>query len=176
MMSEVIDLKKENFFSKRALRNIKPEAPSKGKHMPCDDTTSIIQIDIKGDCLKSFDFSKMACGKDISVKEKYLGFCAGKKLLDICHIPFLPTLKNLEIEDEEEQFLFHLQWDALRCAITQYLGWEIEDIDRGRCQIACIDHNEENTIISMLLLPPKDFPDMKKQGHIPKEDVSRKAN
>ena len=60
--------------------------------------------------------------------------------------------------EEEERFVFYLEWDALRATIAQYLGVDDDEIDKDRCQITSIEHDENGQEIALVILPPKELP------------------
>ena len=127
--------------------------------MPCSDSSSSIDIRLDHDeRFVAFDFAKITCGREITAKTGYSAYCAGKSLEEILKVPYLTAVNDLRLKDEESQFILHLEWEALRSAIVQYLGIEAEGVDVGRCRITSIAHTETGIEIALVILPPKDLP------------------
>jgi len=127
--------------------------------MPCSDSSSSIALNIDhNECFVSFEFAKITCGREITAKTGYSTFCCGKALKEIIAIPFSDAVRALKLYTEEDQFVLFLEWDALRSAAAQYLGVETEDIDKTRCQITSIEHDEGGIEIAQVILPPKELP------------------
>lgn len=127
--------------------------------MPCSDSSSSIDIRLDHDeRFVSFDFAKITCGREITARTGYSAYCAGKGLEEILKIPYLTAVTGLGLQDEESQFILHLEWEALRSAIVQYLGIEAEGVDAGRCRIISIAHTETGIEIALVILPPQDLP------------------
>jgi len=127
--------------------------------MPCSDSSSSLALKIDHhDHFISFEFAKITCGREITAKTGYNTYCVGKTLNEILNIPYKQAVKDLNIDEEEDQFVLYLEWDTLRAAIAQYLGYDAEDIDRDRCQITAIEHTEEGIEIAQVILPPKELP------------------
>ena len=128
--------------------------------MSCHCSDSSFSITFKIDSeekFSSFEFAKITCGQT-PAQTGFSDYCKGRTLQKILDIPYGDALTELELDKEEEQFILHLEWDALRCAITQYLGVEQDDIDKDRCIVSSIEHTEEGTEITQIILPPKDLP------------------
>ena len=129
--------------------------------MPCADSSSSISIRLNDkECFVSFNFAKITCGKNITGKTDYERYCTGKSLQEILSHAFLEVLNDLQLEDQQQQFILYLEWDALRTTIAQYLGIEDETIDRDRCIITSIVHDHQEVVISQLILPPKNMPEI----------------
>lgn len=128
--------------------------------MPCSDSSSGINIRLDLDeRLMKFDFAKITCSREITGDTGYSSYCAGKRLEEILDHSYLFLVSELGIEgDDEKQFILHLEWEALRAGIAQYLGAEREDIDRDRCQITSIEYDETGIEIAQVILPPKELP------------------
>lgn len=127
--------------------------------MPCSDSTSSIALKIDhGERFVSFEFAKITCGREITAKTGYNSYCRGKPLTEIIIISFTEVVNALNIHEEEEQYILYLEWDALRSAIAQYLGVDIEGVDKERCQIASIEHDEKGIEIAQVILPPREMP------------------
>lgn len=128
--------------------------------MPCNDSSSglNIRLDIN-ECLVKFDFAKITCSREIAGNTGYSKYCQGKSLEEILGHEFLTIVEDLKIDqDDEKKFILHLEWDALRAGITQYLGIEHPSIDRDRCRITSIEHTDEFIEIAQVILPPKEMP------------------
>lgn len=106
----------------------------------------------------SFDFAKITCGREITADTGYSKYCQGRELSDILDIPFIQTIVDLRLKEEESQYVLYLEWDALRSAIAQYLGLENTTIDKDRCQITAIEHSGQAIEVAMVILPPKELP------------------
>jgi len=127
--------------------------------MPCSDSSSSIALRLDtADKFVSFDFVKITCGREISSDASYPHYCLGRSLREIFSISFAQAVEDLNIGDEERQFILYLEWDALRSAIAQYLGIDDKGVDRDRCHISSIVHNEEGVAVTLVMLPPKKMP------------------
>lgn len=128
--------------------------------MPCSDSSSSINLCVdRRDRFISFDFAKITCGREITGETGFSRYCVGKSLKDILNLTFAKISKALKVKEEEANFILYLEWDALRCAIAQYLGEDIEGLDRDRCQISSITQGDrEEAQVSMVILPPKELP------------------
>lgn len=130
--------------------------------MPCEDSSSSSTLKLnKNERFISFELTKACCGTQITSCRDYNKYCRGKSLTEILGIPFPKAADDLHVTSEEDKFLFFLEWDALRCAAAQYLGIEDEPIDKDRCRIVSIAHEEEGIEIHQVILPPKDMPTIK---------------
>ena len=128
--------------------------------MPCSDSSSSIAIRLdQQERLVSFDFAKITCGRAITADTEYQKYCKGKTFEEILKLNFSETVKILNLQaDEEKQYVLYLEWDALRSAIAQYLGIEVEGIDRERCKITSITHDQDGIEIAEVVFPPKEMP------------------
>jgi hypothetical protein len=128
--------------------------------MPCSDSSSSIALKLDNDeRFLSFEFTKVTCGKEITAHTDYNKYCRGKTLREILDIPYRQAVENLNAATQEEQFVLYLEWDALRSALAQYLGADNEGIDKDRCRIASIAHDDKEGVeIIQVILPPKDMP------------------
>jgi len=127
--------------------------------MPCSDSSSSLSIKFDHDeRFLDFDFAKITCGREITAKTGYSTYCVGRTLPEILEIPFTRAIEDLGLKTEEEQFILYLEWDALRATIAQYLGVDVEDIDRDRCLITSIEQSEEGIEAALVILPPKELP------------------
>lgn len=128
--------------------------------MPCPDSSSSIALKLDhNECFLSFEFAKITCGKEITAHTDYNKYCRGKSLREILDIPYREAVENLDATTEEEQFVLYSEWDALRSAAAQYLGIDDETIDKDRCRIASIAHDDQEGVeIVQVVLPPKDMP------------------
>ena len=128
--------------------------------MPCSDSSSglNIRLDLNERLIK-FDFAKITCSQEISANTGYSKYCGGKTLDEILGHSYHFLISELGLElDEEKQFVLHLEWEALRAGIGQYLGIEREDIDKNRCQITSIQYDDTGVEIAEVILPPKELP------------------
>ena len=127
--------------------------------MPCSDSSSGLNIKLDSEeRLLSFEFAKITCSSEIKGETGYSQFCQGKSLDEILTHSFSSLVQELGAKDnEEKQFILHLEWEALRSGIAQYLGIEREDID-DRCRITSVEHTEHGVEIAEVILPPKELP------------------
>lgn len=128
--------------------------------MPCNDSSSGLNIRLDTDeRLVKFDFAKITCSREITGNTGYSDYCRGKTLHEILDEDISIIARNLNLgDDEEKQFVFYLEWDALRCGIAQYLGVDYPTIDAERCRISSIEHAEDFIEIAVVILPPKEMP------------------
>lgn len=128
--------------------------------MPCNDSSSglNIRLDLEERMVK-FDFAKITCSREITGQTGYSDYCRGKTLEEVISQDISTVARDLNLGDEEEkQFIFHLEFEALRSGIAQYLGMETPSIDAQRCQITSIEYTEEFIEIAQVILPPKVMP------------------
>ena len=128
--------------------------------MPCSDSSSGLNIYLDpNERLVKFDFAKITCSSEITARTGYSQYCSGKTLQEILNHSFHHLVQELGLQDDEEkQFVLHLEWEALRAGIVQYLGVERSDIDRDRCQITSIEYTETGIEIAEVILPPQELP------------------
>ncbi len=128
--------------------------------MPCNDSSSglNIRLDLQEQMVK-FDFAKITCSREITGQTGYSDYCRGKSLEEILAQDISTVARDLNLsEDEEKQFIFHLEWEALRAGIAQYLGLDHPSIDAERCRITSIEYTDEFIEIAQVILPPKELP------------------
>ena len=127
--------------------------------MPCSDSSSSIALKLDAeDRFVSFDFAKITCGREIGKSATYSQYCKGKTLENILEIGYGQVVSDMTLVDEEDKFVLHLEWDALRSAIAQYLGIDRMDVDAERCQITSIHATDDGTEVALVILPPKELP------------------
>jgi len=128
--------------------------------MPCSDSSSGLNIRLDAEeRFISFEFAKITCSQEISAQTGYSTYCVGMDLTEILDHNYFDLVRDLRIEsDEERQFILHLEWDALRAGIAQYLGIDHESIDKDRCRITSIEYTGKEIEISEVILPPKEMP------------------
>ncbi len=127
--------------------------------MPCSDSSSSIFIKLDTqERFVSFEFAKITCGREITGETAFCKYLKGMTLDQILNLPYLKVVNDLKITDDEAKFILHLEWDALRAAIAQYLGRSEEGIDFERCQITSITEDENGIEIAEVILPPKEMP------------------
>lgn len=127
--------------------------------MPCSDSSSSIAIRLDSEeRLVKFDFAKITCGREIGAKTDYQKYCQGKTLEEILKIGFSQTIQELNIQEEERQYVLYLEWAALRSAVAQYLGIADADYDKDRCKITSIEYDENGIEIAEVIFPPKELP------------------
>ncbi len=128
--------------------------------MPCNDSSSglNIRLDLE-ERLLNFDFAKITCSREITSETGYSVYCKGMPLEQILNHDYFQLVKDLKIEgNDEKQFILHLEWDALRAGLAQYLGIEHESIDIDRCRITSIEQTHDYIEIAQVILPPKEMP------------------
>jgi hypothetical protein len=128
--------------------------------MPCNDSSSglNIRLDLE-ERLVDFDFAKITCSREITGNTGYSEYCKGQTLEEVLGHDYFKLVKELKAEgDDEKQFILHLEWDALRSGIAQYLGLEHESIDPDRCRITSIEQTDQYIEIAQVILPPKEMP------------------
>ncbi len=135
--------------------------------MPCSDSSSGINVflDSAGRLLK-FQFAKITCSQEISSSTGYAEYCQGQSPETILEHRYADLVNLLKLHDEEKQFILHLEWEALRAAIAQYLGLTHPDIDSERCKITSISYSPEGVEINEVILPPKSLPKIMACGMI----------
>ncbi|MBU0468891.1 MAG: hypothetical protein KKD07_03050 [Candidatus Omnitrophica bacterium] len=124
--------------------------------MSCSNipTKVLLKLD-KEDRFVSFNFVKLACKCSESPNDKICNYLKGQTLNEIFEISLSKAFDDLNITLEEDEFMFKLELDALKAAIANYLGIDNETVDKERCQILSIYHDDEGTSINMVILPPK---------------------
>jgi hypothetical protein len=76
------------------------------------------------------------------------------------------------LESDEDQFLLHMELEALHAAIAQLLGISI---DNERYQIASISYDESGTTINQMMSPLREMPKIVsciKRGKNPSKQTS----
>ena len=128
--------------------------------MPCEDSSAeiIVSLDSK-ECLASYQYEKMTCGKNIGIGDLYRDFAYGKKVDYLSKLTFEQVLKECAVTNKDEEFLLYLEWKALREAIRGYLGKTGEG-DPARYKIAEIIAEEGSVVIKMIIYPPGDLPEV----------------
>jgi hypothetical protein len=129
--------------------------------MPCPDSSSSITLKLDSqERFLSFEFAKITCGRSIDAATGYQRYCGKKTLREIRDIPYAQAAYDLNAVEEERRFVLYLEWDALRCAVAQYLGHVNDPIDQERCHICSINHHDEGVEVDMIILPPKEMPNI----------------
>ncbi|MBP6343871.1 MAG: hypothetical protein KA403_08055, partial [Candidatus Omnitrophica bacterium] len=113
--------------------------------MPCNDSSSGLNIRLDlNERLVKFDFAKITCSREITGNTGYSEYCKGMALEEILDHEYQTVANDLKIvDDEEKQFILHLEWEALRAGIAQYLGIDHPSVDADRCRITSIEQTEE---------------------------------
>lgn len=129
--------------------------------MPCKDAASnmIIRLDHQ-DRFISFEFSKMTCGSLINGETGFQRHCRGKNIFEILDYNFSDLVRALHLEEEEQQYILYLEWDALRASLAAFFGIEKTNVDPERCLITSVQHDEDGITISEIILPPRDLPEL----------------
>ncbi|MCB9771865.1 MAG: iron-sulfur cluster assembly scaffold protein [Candidatus Omnitrophica bacterium] len=127
--------------------------------MPCSDSSSSIFIKLDHEeKFVSFQFAKITCGREITAETAFSKYLKNKTLDEILMLPYTKAINDLHLTDDEARFVLHLEWDALRAAIAQYLGRQEDGIDFDRCKITSIAHTDSGIEIAEIVLPPKEMP------------------
>lgn len=129
--------------------------------MPCNDSSSGLNIRLDlNERLVKFDFAKITCSREIAGNTGYSDYCRGQTLEEVLEHDYFTIADALKItsEEEEKRFILHLEWDALRSGIAQYLGLDHPSIDAERCRITSIEQTGEFIEIAQVILPPKEMP------------------
>lgn len=106
-----------------------------------------------------FDFAKITCSSEIGGGKALSKFCAGRPLHEILELDFRMLVSVLNLNaDEEGQFILYLELDALKSAVSQFLGIAYPGVDTERSRISSIAYNGEYTDIALVILPPKELP------------------
>ena len=91
--------------------------------MPCSDSSSSMFIKLDPDeKFISFQYAKITCGSEISGGSGYSKYCSGKTLEEILKLSFQDVVKDLGVQEEENQYVIYLDLDVIRSAIVKYLG------------------------------------------------------
>lgn len=127
--------------------------------MPCSDTSSSICLYLNPEeRFISFEYAKITCGREITAETGLSRILFDKTLEEILNTSFENMHAQVNPQDEEASFILYLEWDALRCAIAEYLADARVDVDRDRCQITNIEHHDKGYEIALVILPPKELP------------------
>lgn len=130
----------------------------------CDPAANIVMRLDPDERFVDFDFYKIACGSPIASQCGFREYCAGRHVADFMEMNYSTVIRDLNVIDEEQQFVVFLEWDALRCAIAKYLGSAIPGADPERCQIIAIKHEDSKIEISEVILPPQNLPAINTYG------------
>jgi hypothetical protein len=124
-----------------------------GKKMGCDDTTSliIVRVDLN-ELLIDYDYCKITCGREVNTNSVLLELFVGKPVSFITNSTLADVAKKLKLMSNEDQFLLYLEWDALRNAIFQYMGKELQGYS-NRYQLAAISYEKNFVEIRQNILP-----------------------
>ncbi|OGW22720.1 MAG: hypothetical protein A3K09_02200 [Nitrospinae bacterium RIFCSPLOWO2_12_FULL_47_7] len=123
--------------------------------MPCKDTTAKITVRLDPEeRLIYFGYEKLTCSKIIGGGTGYKEYCVGRSIEEISKMEFADLLEILIPEGTENQLFLYLEWDALRTAIAQYEGREVDE----RRQLASISWDEGNVEICQVISAPKEMP------------------
>src|SRR5437879_6951079 len=129
--------------------------------MPCSDSSSSMVVHFDHDeKFISFEYAKITCSSEIKGGTGLSTYLTGQDLKDILKIPYEKIVNDLKISEEEAQFIMYMELDALKSAIAEYLGSDEEFIDRGRCKITLVDYLEKEVEVAMVVMPPKELPDI----------------
>ncbi len=129
--------------------------------MTCENTTSciVVQVDLD-DCLLNYDYSKITCGKEINTNSKLLKHFQNKPITEITNSTLEQVVEKIKPLTKDEQFLLFLEWDALRNAVFQYVGQELQGY-ADRYQLNSITYEANHVEIQQNILPLSDVTDVK---------------
>ncbi|MDT8316912.1 MAG: hypothetical protein RQ824_02835 [bacterium] len=128
--------------------------------MPCEDSSAEIIVTLdSNECLVSYQYEKMTCGKNIGIGGLYGSLVYGKSADYLSDLSFEQVLKKCTVADKDEEFLLYLEWKALREAIRGYIGKSMEK-ESARYKIAEIIAGEGEVTIKMIICPPGDLPEI----------------
>lgn len=126
--------------------------------MPCKNSSSriIVRLDHEDRCV-DFNFSKIACSKEIGGGTGFREYCLGRGIDEVFGTDFDEVLKRLDLKSSEDQFFLYLEWEAMRGLIAQYRGLEY-DGDAQRHKIDSIAYDEDGVEVSLAVQPPREMP------------------
>lgn len=128
--------------------------------MPCEDTSSLMTIRVDhNDFLIDYDFMKMSCDKEVGYGNSFQKYCEGKSIKVILNMEFFNIIQEMKLdkEDSENQFLVYLEWSALRSALIQYLGEDM-DVDTEHFEVASVQYDDQKVQINQIIRPFTDKP------------------
>jgi len=126
--------------------------------MPCEDTSSLMTVRVDhNDYLIDYDFMKMSCDKEVGYGNSFQKYCEGKSIKEILDMEFFHIIQDMKLEDTESQFLVYLEWSALRSALIQYLGEDM-DVDTEHFEVASVQYDDQKVQINQIIRPFTDKP------------------
>lgn len=141
--------------------------------MACDNTTSCITVRVDlDDLLLDYDYSKITCGKDINASSKLLECFQKRPITDITNSTLEQVVQALKPLTSDDQFLLFLEWDALRNAVFQYMGKELQGYS-DRYQLASITYEENHVEIRQNILPLNDVTEIKTKDELGFDDPDK---
>lgn len=127
--------------------------------MPCSDTSSSICLFLNPEeQFIAFEYAKITCGREITADTGLNRVFVGSTLEEILNSDFHDITAQLAPQDEETEFILYLEWDALRCAVSEYLADTRVDVDRNRCKVTNIEVHDKGIDIALVILPPRELP------------------
>jgi len=117
----------------------------------------VIKLDHDENFIK-FEYAKITCGREITGSTGLNDYFKGWTLPDIITAPFSQVSEALNIKEEENKFILHLEWEVLRSGVALYMGIDDPHIDVDRCSITSIEYTESGIEIAEVVLPPKELP------------------
>jgi len=128
--------------------------------MACPEKSSTITFRLdSSERFVSFEYHRSLCGQVLASRGTFSDYCRGKNLTEILRLEFEAVAQDIPTQDDEERFYLFLEWDALKCAVGQFLGVDEEGIDCSRCQPLSVKHDEAGLEVTELILPPQNLPD-----------------
>lgn len=126
--------------------------------MACENTTSsiVVRVDLN-DTLIEYDYCKITCGRDVNANSQLLKLFVGKSISFITNSTLADVVNKLKMLSKDDQFLLFLEWDALRNAIFQYMGKELQGYS-DRYQLAAITYETDFVEIRQNILPLTEMP------------------
>ena len=104
------------------------------------------------DNLLDHEYAKITCGREINANSQLLKLFSGKPITQITNSTLADVAKQLKVMSQDDQFLLFLEWDALRNALYQYMGKELQGYS-DRYQLAAITHATDFVEIRQNILP-----------------------
>lgn len=125
--------------------------------MPCQDTHAVVEIQVdQNQRLQYFDFVKNTCQQSIGQSGLCLKSFKGMLVSDILASDFRDEWNELSSQDEQDEFLLFMQWQALTSSLKVLLGEE----DAGLLGIDVVMLEMDNGVMQakMLVNPPREMP------------------
>jgi NifU-like protein involved in Fe-S cluster formation len=126
--------------------------------MPCHDSSGSVYIKLDGDNrLIDFQYTKITCGRTVGGNTGLKQFCHGKSIDELLELDYGQLAAELNLDNEDDQFLLYLEYEALITALLQYSGSEIA-LEKDRYKIAAITYLGDAVEIKQTIYPSKEMP------------------